>query len=88
VVIFFSALDGLAASWGFDDAVNSKGMLFRGSGGPIYNTTAIQFQLNGTPDQQYASLASLDADGFTLTWTKQNSPTGTARVAYLAIGEE
>lgn len=28
---------------------------------------------------------SYDADGFTLTWTKINSPTGTATIAYLAI---
>jgi len=34
---------------------------------------------------QYAVVASYDADGFTLTWTKQNSPTGTATIKALCF---
>lgn len=86
-VLFFGVLDGSAVSWGMDDGTTSKGILYRGASGPMYATVAIQFQLNGTPDQQYASISALGADGFTLSWTKQNSPTGTATIQYLAIGE-
>lgn len=32
-----------------------------------------------------ATLTSLDADGFTITWTKNGSPTGTAKIFYLAL---
>ena len=31
------------------------------------------------------TVSSFDADGFTLAWTKTNSPTGTATMTYLAI---
>lgn len=84
-IIFLSVLDGLAASWGFSNVTGDRGLLFRGAGGPIYGTGCIQLQLNTTPDQQYANVQSLDADGFTLNWTKQNSPTGTASIFYMAF---
>ncbi len=40
--------------------------------------------VDGTTDAR-AIVSSMDADGFTLTWTKEASPTGTATVAYLAL---
>jgi hypothetical protein len=50
-----------------------------------YSSNLLQFQLNATPDQAYATLTSFDADGLTLAWTKVNSPTGTANFNYIAI---
>lgn len=41
-----------------------------------------------TSDQvnaQYASVGSLDRDGFTLSWTKTASPTGTGEISYMAF---
>ena len=35
---------------------------------------------------QVAQIATMDSDGFTLTWTKTGSPTGSATIKYLAIG--
>ena len=34
---------------------------------------------------QAATIASYDADGFTLTWTKTNSPTGTVQLSFLCM---
>ena len=34
-------------------------------------------------NDQYATVASYDADGFTLTWTKSNSPTGNATLGFI-----
>lgn len=39
----------------------------------------------GSGAAQVTTTTSLDADGFTLSWTKIGSPTGTATVAYLAL---
>lgn len=39
----------------------------------------------GASDSSTAVLSSFDSDGFTLTWTKSGSPTGTANCRYLAI---
>jgi len=36
-------------------------------------------------DVQLAIVKSFDADGFTLTWTKENSPTGTAALKFLCF---
>lgn len=85
-VIFFGAIDGTTiTSFGFGNATGEKTVFQRGSAGGWFNSTGLTFQVNSTPDQSYATIASLDADGFTLTWTKQNSPTGTATINYLAI---
>lgn len=35
--------------------------------------------------RSYAVISSFDSDGFTLTWTKNDSPTGTLLIYYLAI---
>jgi hypothetical protein len=44
----------------------------------------VHLKQSGT-DFATAFLASLDSDGFTVTWTKTGSPTGTATVSYLAF---
>jgi len=36
-------------------------------------------------DLAIATISSLDSDGFTLSWTKTGSPTGTATIGYLAL---
>jgi len=36
-------------------------------------------------DSQYAALKTMDADGFTLTWTKAGVPSGTAYLKVIAL---
>ena len=48
-------------------------------------TSAIAHILSATGAQQAAAVKSLDADGFTLTWTKTGLPTGTAYCYALLI---
>ncbi len=53
----------------------------------IGTNVAINFyHYGGAGNNTYALIASWDADGFTLTWTKNGSPTGTADILYLALG--
>lgn len=40
---------------------------------------------SGTGNLAYADVTSFDADGFTLTWSKSGSPTGTAYIKYAAF---
>ena len=41
--------------------------------------------LTGVSDNYLGNVSTWDADGFTMTWTKAGSPTGTAIIGYLAI---
>jgi hypothetical protein len=56
-----------------------------------FATTDLSYQNNliyvGTASgtNQYATLKSYDADGFTLTWTKTGSPTGTLTMVFLCF---
>lgn len=52
----------------------------------IYLTTNASLFINtGSTNYQSAYVKSFDDDGFTLTWTKVNSPTGQGYFIYLAI---
>lgn len=85
-IILIGVVDSGASCWGLATASSDNCIFRRPSDGAMFTGTGIlQFQNNATPDQAYATLASFDADGFTLTWTKQNSPTGTANIHYLAV---
>lgn len=74
-------------SWGTYDAATSQCM-FESDDGLKHVTASlcVVLQYAATSAQQVASVASLDADGFTLTWTKNNSPTGTGFINWEAIG--
>jgi len=48
-------------------------------------TTISIYPLEGSSTVQSAIVKTFDADGFTLTWTKTGSPTGTALVNYIAF---
>ena len=81
-----SAVDVGYGSWGVTDGGVVSGIEWRG--GVTADTFAasniISVILTAT-DYQYVSAISLDADGFTVTWVKAGSPTGTAAIRYLAI---
>ncbi len=89
MVVFMSTLDGTVyATWGFDNASGAASM-FANNAGTADNygkDTAKSITLAQTGSNfNQANITSMDADGFTLTWTKTGSPTGTATIIYLAI---
>lgn len=85
--IFFANINGgIEVSWGFDTA-SDQGSIAQAHG-EVANTFvtstsfSISLRTNGTTLYQ-GELASFDADGFTVNWTKTGSPTGTARMFYI-----
>jgi hypothetical protein len=72
-------------SIGFSDGNAGYSSEVRGST-PTYDSTGggLWQTFDGT-NQHYAILKSFDSDGFTLTWTKVNTPTGTMNCYYLAL---
>jgi hypothetical protein len=70
------------ASWGFDDGTNHRSLLLYGANYSYGSGHCIY--LNDTTKGQKALIKTWDADGFTLTWTKEGSPTGTAQIYYKA----
>lgn len=50
----------------------------------VLNNYICQFW-TGATDRQYAVIKTYDADGFTLTWTKANSPTGTVLLYFICF---
>ena len=75
------------ASWGFDissaqsvlaDDPSSAGTYTQSDGYSIFDYE--------TPNVEYGGeISSLDSDGFTITWTRVGTPTGTYNVKYIAF---
>jgi hypothetical protein len=86
-IIFFVVIGGGSLGrWGLSDGVR-HGAAYRVSGATtIISDTdvAILCDLSGG-NSQSAVVKSFDADGFTLTWTKTGSPTGTAIIYCLPL---
>ncbi|HEC64913.1 MAG TPA: hypothetical protein ENI23_06460 [bacterium] len=70
-------------SFGFSDA-STDIVIFATDAGDFDRNTAKCILYNNAAAEQQATLNSFDADGFTLGWTKVNSPTGTAQINYKA----
>lgn len=71
-------------SIGFSDASAHRCVLMQAANNWSYGSATCIYLLASSASQT-AIVKSFDADGFTLTWTKTNSPTGTAQVYYLAF---
>jgi hypothetical protein len=91
VILFFAGLNATSGiSWGFADAT-SKGCIYGANtivagGFGVHNGAPIIFLPTATIDYQ-GQVASLDPDGFTISWgTFGSTPSGTALVNYLAMG--
>ena len=85
-ILFFGAVNsGSAMSIGGGNAA-AMGMIRDITGGnhAVNSIQAMGF-VTSAGNQQSAVIASLDSDGFTLTWTKAGSPTGTAVINYIAF---
>ena len=85
-LIVMSAVDGSAtASWTFITATTDGGIGQFASGGAFGSAAGVSIYAD-LSNHQTGILTAFGADGFTLSWTKVGSPTGTAGAYYLAIG--
>lgn len=85
VVIFFSNNDATYQfSWGMDNVTLPQCIYQSGATGSSSGGASIAL-LDGAGNNQTAKITSLDADGFTLTWTKTGAPAGTAFIYALCL---
>lgn len=87
IAFLSGAAAGIAlSSIGFSDNTTEVAWsTLTGTGsGFLSATTCISVGTTGA-DNQTATITSFDADGFTLAWIKNGTPTGTATMAYLAF---
>ena len=88
-VIFFVAVSSTQkVSWGMDDATthfNLNQAVFAGADF-VASSATMSITLGNAAGTSYDGyISSLDADGFTITWTKTGLPTGTATIEYMAF---
>jgi len=86
VVWFISAL-GTRLSNGYDDGSSCvcQWFLFGFTGNAgILTSFSIVYYVDSTTKYE-GKIQSMDSDGFTISWTKTGSPTGTLTVGYLAF---
>lgn len=79
-------LNLVSSGWGFSDSITSEFTAYNTTSGFISMTTsACIWGYVDASNSQSATLGSLDSDGFTLSWVKNDSPTGTLRIHYVAM---
>lgn len=89
MVLIFQALASNRASVGLDDGTRQFCIYFpnltdtSGASGASNANSIIAIASSG--NFATAKITSLDTNGFTLTWSKTLSPTGTATILYVAI---
>jgi len=86
LVILIAALNDVATLWsvGFSDGTTHGGM--NQNYVPVMYIGTIPIYIRkASGDYQYAPTATMDADGFTLPWSKAGTPTGTIIVNYIAL---
>src|SRR5207249_1447358 len=84
----FIALAGVVlASVGVDDGTtHGSSVADRGDGNAALSATeSIMVGSDTTTTNQKGHISTLGTDGFTITWTKTGTPTGTATIIYLVI---
>lgn len=73
-------------SWGVDSITEKNCCnIYLGAAISVSNNYSIIARTSASSNYQRAVVSSFDSDGFTLTWTKNNSPTGTATWQYFAM---
>jgi hypothetical protein len=84
-IIFFAGSVDTDGSWGVANATDSK-CIYDGRNDGTYqrNQSAIMID-KAASDYQEGIVTSFDPDGFTITFTKNGSPTGTMTVVYIAF---
>lgn len=86
-IIAFAALGGgtEGQSWGFTDSSAAEQGITRGSNGLGYTAAALCSIEQASGALQSAVLKQYDSLGFTLTWTKTGTPTGTASLFFICF---
>jgi hypothetical protein len=86
-VVFFSGSNGAnarrsigAALEGGNDMTHYDDTII----GALSSTLAISYN-NGAGQNYQGTVQSYDADGFTISWTKVNAPTGTINTGFIAF---
>ena len=88
-LIFFIAAESATseASWGADDGTTSASISANRGSAAVFgtNTSSSIYAEHSTGNVHSGVISSFDTDGFTITWTKTGSPSGTLTVIYIAI---
>lgn len=86
LAVFIGAQDNNARmSIGFDDGTNRLSLSFDDAGNKWQVETTVSIAPGSGADKQVAYVTSFDSDGFSLSWTKTGTPTGTFTLIYLLI---
>ena len=73
------------SSWGVSDSSKANELIEIGSTSNYAAVNGLFYINNGAGVVQSAIVKSYDPDGFTLSWTKTGSPTGTANLVFLCF---
>ena len=85
-VIFIMCEQNTAeASWGFDVGDNQYVLARAGANYRIHDGFSIYDFHTVDANEYYGQISSFDADGFTITWVKGGSPTGTIQIRFIAF---
>lgn len=85
-LVAFGAVNFSIASFGMADVGLTNRAVHSTGGGPnFYFSTALILFETVSNNYQTAQINSYDTDGFTLAWTKTNTPTGTANFSVLCL---
>ncbi len=88
LIFFLAAQNGVQGGYsiGYSDA-NSNNCLYTVTGTTVSVTVSQCIFINqGSSINNFATVKSMDFDGFTLSWTKQGAPSGATTVSWLAFG--
>jgi hypothetical protein len=79
------AATGVVAITGVGFRTNQNCVYEVGSGVYAHNSTSAFHYEPSSGNHQDGIVTSFDADGFTISWTKTGSPTGNARIKFMAF---
>ena len=94
-IIFFAGVHDVVgrASWGLATSTDQGALVDATAAvaGKYYNPQSITGNQaiawdQGSANHYEGTVSTFGTDGFTITWTKTNSPSGTGNVMYMAIG--
>lgn len=87
--IIFTGIESASQTlcWGFSDGTTDTCFHLKDNGLWVNSNTACLFFETQTAgnNRHQATIQSFDDDGFTLSWVKNNSPTGTATIKFMAF---
>lgn len=88
-IVCFANIDNTGTSayfsFGAVDSAKTEGGLQYEHETAVRSTATLVYIQPAASNNQTAVVDSFDADGFTLTWTKANSPTGTAQLVFICF---